>query len=81
MSATAMLKEAIQARKFRKMEKAGQFDQKVREIQNLLGRFPLAKISEIQMHLIAKLAGEAAVIQDEYLRLEREIELAERELT
>lgn len=80
MSATTMLKEAVQARKFRKMEKAGQFDQKVREIQNLLGRFPLAKISEIQMPLIAKLAREAAAIQDEYLQLDREIELAEREL-
>ena len=75
------LKEAIQARKFRMMEKAGQFDQRVREIKGLLGRYPLIKISELQMHLIAQRATEAASLQREYLDLEREIEMAEKELS
>jgi hypothetical protein len=80
VSEIARLREAIQARKFRKMELAGEIDRKLREIKDLLAGYPLAKIPELKLHLIAQLAAEAAALQDKYTGLQREIELAEKEL-
>jgi hypothetical protein len=80
VSEIARLREAIQARKFRKMELSGEIDRKLREIKDLLAGYPLAKIPELKLYLIAQLAAEAAALQDKYMGLQREIELAEKEL-
>lgn len=77
---SAELREAIQARKFRLMELSGQIDRNLREMKGHLSRYPLAKIGELQLHSLAQLASDTSRIQDEYRHLQREIELAEKEL-
>jgi sugar phosphate isomerase/epimerase len=77
---SAELREAIQARKFRSMELSGQIDRNLREMKGLLARYPLAKIQELQLHSLAQLANDTARLQDEYRNLQREIEMAEKEL-
>lgn len=77
---SAELREAIQARKFRLMELSGQIDLNLREMKGHLARYPLARIGELQLHSLAQLACDTAQLQDEYRNLQREIELAEKEL-
>ncbi len=77
---SAELKEAIQARKFRLMELTGAIDRNLRELKGMLARYPLARIGELQLHAMTQLAGDTARLQDEYRHLQREIELAEKEL-
>jgi hypothetical protein len=78
---SAELREAIQARKFRGMELAGQIDRNLREMKGLLARYPLAKIDELQLHSLAQLANDTATLQDKYRENQREIEIAEKELS
>lgn len=80
MSEIARLKSEIQARKFRAMELSTEIDRRVREVRNLLAAFPLAKIRELQLALVSRLADEAADMQGEYLKLLEEIEQGEKEL-
>jgi hypothetical protein len=77
---SAELKEAIQARKFRSMELSGQIDRNLREIKGGFARYPLVKILELPLHSLAQLLNDTARLQDEYRNLQREIEMAEKEL-
>lgn len=79
-SAIAQLRVEIQARKFRRMEISGEIDRKVREIRSLLAGFPLAKIKDMQLALVADIAAQVACLQERYLTLQDEIEAAEKEL-
>lgn len=81
MSDIARLKSEIQARKFRAMELSTEIDRRVREVRNLLAGFPLAKIRDLQLALVSRLADEAAGMQKEYLELLEEIERGEKELS
>ncbi len=76
----ARLKTEIQARKYRAMELSGEIDRRVRDIKNALSGYPLAKIKDLPLPLVAQLASEATSLQAEYLQLISDIEMAEREL-
>ncbi len=80
MSEIARLREAIQARKFKSMELAGEIDRKMRELRDQMAAWPLVKIKDLKLRLIAQLAGEAADLQKEYLQQQKEIAQAEEEL-
>lgn len=80
MGEIARLKTEIQARKYRSMELSTEIDRKVRDITAALSGYPLTRIRDLRLQLIAQLAEEAAALQDEYLRLLAEIERAEQEL-
>jgi len=74
------LKTEIQSRKFRSMEIAAEIDVKVREIKKLLASYPLIKLRDLELHLIDQLASEAHALKKQYTALQKEIELAEKEL-
>jgi hypothetical protein len=76
----AELRVQIQARKFRAMELAAEIERRLQEIRDLMSGYPLVKLKEIKLHLIAKISAEAARLQDEYLQVLKEIELGEKEL-
>ena len=76
----ARLKAEIRDRRMRSMEVAGDIDRRLRDVKNLLSTYPLAKIKDLSLPLVAQLAGEAKALQEEYLALLDEIEKGEREL-
>lgn len=81
MGETARLRTEIQARKFRSMELATEIDRKLRDIKNALSGYPLSKIKDLRLPLVAQLAEEAADLQKEYLAALSEIAEAEKELS
>jgi hypothetical protein len=76
----AVLREKLQARKYRRMEIATAIDGKVRDIRHALAGYPLDKIADLPLDLVARLAGEAAELQGQYRALNDEIATVEREL-
>ncbi len=80
MSEIARLRTEIQARKFRAMELTTEIDRKIRAIKELLGGYPLTKIRDLQIRVMADLAVEAAQLQDEYHTVLQDIEAGEKEL-
>jgi hypothetical protein len=80
MSQIAELKTQIAARKFKSMEISGEIDRKVRDIRAALSGYPLTKIKDLRLALVAQIAAEAVALQTEYLALLAEIEAAEKEL-
>jgi hypothetical protein len=80
MSQVAELKAGIAARKYKSMELSGEIDRKIRDIKAALSGYPLTKIKDLRLKLIAQLALEAETLQATYLNLLAEIELAEKEL-
>lgn len=80
MGEIARLKTEIQARKFRALELAGEIDRKVRDIKDALAGYPLTKPGELRLAMVAEISAELERLQAEYLRLQGEIEAAEKEL-
>ncbi len=76
----AELKTQIQSRKFKAMEISNKIDGKVRDIRKLLSGYPLTRIKDLQLPLIAQVSAEASSLQAEYLTLLDEVETAEKEL-
>lgn len=80
MGEIARLKTEIQARKFRALELAGEIDRKVKDIKEALAGYPLTKPENLRLAMVAEISSELEKLQAEYLQLQREIELAEKEL-
>jgi len=80
MGEIARLKTEIQARKFRALELAGEIDRKVKDIKEALAGYPLTKPENLRLAMVAEISAELEKLQAEYLQLQREIELAEKEL-
>jgi len=72
------LRIEIRSRKFDAMELSTQISNKVREIRGLLP--VLAKIEDMELDLVAKIAAEAASLKARYLTLQGEIDLLSKEL-
>lgn len=80
MGEIARLKTEIQARKFRALELAAEIDRKVKDIKEALSGYPLTKPENLRLAMVAEISAELEKLQAEYLQLQREIELAEKEL-
>jgi len=80
MGEIARLKTEIQARKFRALELAAEIDRKVKDIKEALAGYPLTKPENLRLAMVAEISSELEKLQAEYLQLQREIELAEKEL-
>lgn len=80
MGEIARLKTEIQARKFRALELAAEIDRKVKDIKEALAGYPLTKPENLRLAMVAEISAELEKLQAEYLQLQREIELAEKEL-
>lgn len=80
MGEIARLKTEIQARKFRALELAAEIDRKVKDIKEALSGYPLTKPENLRLAMVAEISAELEKLQEEYLQLQREIELAEKEL-
>lgn len=81
MGDIAVLREKLQARKFRRMEVAAAIDGKVRDIRRALAGYPLDRIVDLPLEIVTRLAAEARDLQKEYRRLNEEITEAEEELS
>ncbi len=80
MGEIARLKTEIQARKFRALELAAEIDRKVKDIKEALAGHPLTKPENLRLAMVAEISAELEKLQAEYLQLQHEIELAEKEL-
>ncbi len=80
MGEIARLKTEIQARKFRALELAAEIDRKVKDIKEALSGYPLTKPENLRLAMIAEISAVLERLQAEYLQVQREIELAEKEL-
>ncbi len=80
MGEIARLKTEIQARRFRALELAAEIDRKVKDIKEALAGYPLTKPENLRLAMVAEISSELEKLQAEYLQLQREIELAEKEL-
>ncbi len=80
MGEIARLKTEIQARKFRALELAAEIDRKVKDIKEALAGHPLTKPENLRLAMVAEISAELERLQAEYLQLQHEIELAEKEL-
>lgn len=80
MSEIARLKTEIQARKFRALELAAEIGRKVKDIKEALAGYPLTKPENLRLAMVAEISGQLEKLQEEYLQILREIEIAEKEL-
>ncbi len=80
MGEVARLKTEIQARKFRALEIAEAIDRKVKDIKEALSGYPLTKPENLRLAMVAEISAELEKLQEQYLQLQREIEIAEKEL-
>ena len=80
MGEIARLKTEIQARKFRALELAADIDRKVKDIKEALAGYPLTKPENLRLAMVAEISAELEKLQADYLQLQHEIELAEKEL-
>jgi excinuclease UvrABC ATPase subunit len=80
MGEIARLKTEIQARRFRALEIAAEIDRKVKDIKEALAGYPLTKPENLRLAMVAEISSELERLQADYLQLQREIELAEKEL-
>lgn len=80
MSERLMLKDALQARKFRRMELSSTADAKLRSMKELLVKAVIYPLGEIDCDLILSLAAETKKLKDEYTLLTEEIAKIEKEL-
>jgi len=80
MGEIARLRTEIQARKFRALTLAADIDRKVKDIKEALAGYPLTKPENLRLAMVAEISAQLERLQEEYLKLQREIELAEKEL-
>ncbi|NLT22597.1 MAG: hypothetical protein GXX82_06085 [Syntrophorhabdus sp.] len=80
MGEIARLKTEIQARKFRALTLAADIDRKVKDIKEALAGYPLTRPENLRLAMVAEISAELEKLQAEYLQLQHEIDLAEKEL-
>jgi len=55
-------------------------DRKVKDIKEALSGYPLTKPENLRLAMVAEISAELEKLQEQYLQLQREIEIAEKEL-
>ncbi|MHB8110879.1 MAG: hypothetical protein ACYDHW_12720 [Syntrophorhabdaceae bacterium] len=80
MGEIARLTMEIRARKQRAIEIAAEIDRRVKDIKEALSGYPLTKPENLRLAMVAEISTQLEKLQEEYLKLQREIEAAEKEL-
>ena len=80
MGELARLQMEIRARRQRATELTAEIDRKIRDIKDALTGHALKKPEELRLAMVAEISGQLEKLQEEYLQILREIEIAEKEL-
>jgi molecular chaperone GrpE (heat shock protein) len=81
MGEVARLQMEIRGRKQRATELAEEMKRKVGDIKNALLTAEITKPENLRLGLVAELSAKLEKLQEEYLQLQREIEILEKELS